>query len=150
MACIQSHVSNNPENSCFRSATCHCVTLTTALHSVKRQTGSNTAVGSQPVVWHVVKDLHHQDDSRPLIWKLPGKRAGGILLKYSEVLVVLVAMRDFLLLHSCQVGADLHGGVACARVHLGMVCLKVVLDNVLRRFLAISKAVPTEANSQSM
>ena len=90
------------------------------------------AGGSQPVVWHVVKDLHHQDDSRPLIWKFPGKRADSILLDYSEVIVVLVAMHDFLLLLSCQVGADLQGGVACARVHLGMVCLKVVLDNTSR------------------
>ena len=92
-------------------------------------------------MWHVVQDLHHQDDSRPLIWKLPGQRADGVLLDYSEVIVVLVAMRDFLLLLSCQVGADLQCGVACARVCFGMVCLKVILDDVSGRPLAVSEAV---------
>ena len=80
-----------------------------------------------PVMGHVVKDFHHEDDAGLFSKRTPGKGGEGILLHHSEALLMPAIGCHLLLLHSCQLGADFQRGVACASVHLLIFGLKVIL-----------------------
>ena len=92
----------------------------------------NVQLGSPPVMRHVVKNFHHDDHTWLQVWHMPCKGLGSILLHHRELTGMLVAMQHLLLLHGCQVRTDFQSGVACARIHIWVICLKMVLQHYIK------------------